>query len=722
MRKRLQLIPLVLLLICSGTSMSSGLYFFEVKDIIYLIHVFLVALVFYCARHFIGVRRHRELYCLGISLAALSLCFFALRKFLMPGFRALYNQISDNAFLTAGIELGQWKNPESEYVGLAICQIVALITALSLYFFETKKPVAVTLLPSFLVFMLPILIDGVPYEACVIVYGMSFIIFAGMGRYGGNAIKLFFLLGIVLLAGGASVASFSWGDVAPVIQECREKILVSGSGVPQQGNEKIGKKKEQLICYGQFSQAGNIYYNGTVELYVTKVSEFFLKDKLFLRGFIGNTFKNNLWYGSPMKDSFDLRGMAYERESSIEIENAYDLGNYVAYALDGEKDWFGLSVTEIPSSYKGKFNKKTLKVDKYLRNRIQKEILGDKKMKYAYEVVDFIIDLFNKNYKYTLRPGMIEDDKNEIVKFLFERKTGYCTHFASSAVMILRTAGIPARLAQGYMISGHRINTNKKTSIRDSNAHAWVEYYVDQLGWIPVDVTPSSTDARALAGRDPDSGQSEADQDEKEAKKPKVTEQPDKEDKAEKAGEDKKKDVSGEQEEVPPSESYLVFRMVLIVLLFICLTLASVWFRYLWKYRCMKRTFVEEEACQKLLCLNDNMKGIWRMMGVKWVYTDSKELMKQILHKTQKYYVFSDSSELRELQEQIRGYVLGVYRSRYSAGGILDEEYILCQKYITQLLLNIRNQGEGKLWRRMKRQNITKILVKRGKRRWIRIN
>ena len=261
MRKRLQLIPLVLLLICSGTSMSSGLYYFEVKDIIYLIHVLLMALIFYCARHFIGVRRHRELYSMGVSLAALALCFFALRKFLLPGFRALYNQISDNTYLTAGIELGQWKHPENDYVGLAICQIIALITALSLYFFETKRPVAVTLLPSFLVFILPVLIDGVPYEACMIVYGMAFVIYVGMGRYGGNVLKLIFLFGSVFLASGVAVTFFSWKDVDPVIRECRERIIVGGSGVPQQGNEAFNEnkdeKREQTIHFGQFSQVGD---------------------------------------------------------------------------------------------------------------------------------------------------------------------------------------------------------------------------------------------------------------------------------------------------------------------------------------------------------------------------------------------------------------------------------------------------------------------------------
>lgn len=725
MGKRLQLIPLVLLLLCSGTSMSSGLYYYEVKDIIYFIHVFLVALVFYCVRHFIGMRRHRELYSLGVSLVALCVCFFTLRKFLLPGFRALYNQISDNVYLTAGIELGQWNNTDSEYVGLAICQIVALITALTLYFYETKKPVAVTLLPSFLVFILPILIDGVPYEACVIVYGLSFIVFVGMGRYGGNAVKLVFLVGAVFLACGVAVTSFSWKDVDPVLQDYREQIMVGGNGVRQQGSEKIEEKKEkkeQTIHFGQFSQVGSIHYNGTIELFVTRLTDFFEKDKLYIRGFIGNTFKDNLWYGPHMKDSYDLRGMACERESSVEIENAYDKGNYAAYAMDeGGMPYYTYYGYNVPERYKGKFNKKTLKVEKNLKNRIRKEIIGkDTKFFSLYNAIDFTMEYLNKNYRYTLRPGMVQDGENEIETFLFERKTGYCTHFASAAVMILRTLGVPARLAQGYMISGYRVNANKKTSVRDSNAHAWVELYIDGTGWVPVDFTPSSTNADALAGRDPDNGQSEWDAEENDRDEPEMTEQPDEKDETEKDDASEEDGDEGENEaelnEVSPSESRIVFRMVLVVSILGCVCLAGIRLRHLWRYRCMKRTFAEGAACRKLVCLNDNMRGIWRRLGVRWEYTDSKGLMKQILQKTQKYYVFSDARELEELQEQIRGYVLGVYRSRYSAGEILDEEYFQCQKYITQLLLNIRQRGEAKLWRRMKSHNIVKILVKRGKR------
>lgn len=733
MGKRLQLIPLVLLLLCSGTSMSSGLYYYEVKDIIYLIHVLLVALVFYYVRHFIGMRRHRELYSLGACFGALCVCFFALRRFLLPGFRALYNQISDNVYLTAGIELGQWNNTDSEYVGLAICQIVALITALTLYFYETKKPVAVTLLPSFIVFMLPILIDGVPYETCVILYGMSFIIFVGMGRYGGNAIKLLFLVGTVFLACGIAVTSFSWKDVDPVLQEYRDKIMVGGSGVRQQGSEKIEEKKEQRIHFGQFSQAGSIHYNGTVELFVT-TNAYFNKDKLYLRGFIGNTFKDNLWYGPHMKDSYDLRGMACKRERSIEIENAYDKGNYVAYAADeGGLPFFSYYGDDIPDRYKGKFNKKTLKVEKKLKNRIRKEIIGEnaKNVKNqfqnrmigglsVYDAIDFTKDYLNKNYRYTLRPGMVQDGENEIETFLFERKTGYCTHFASSAVMILRTLGIPARLAQGYMISGYRVNANKKTSVRDSNAHAWVELYIDDDGWVPVDFTPSSTDAGVLAGRNPDDGQSEWDEEENVREEPEVTEQPDETEKDKKEEDDASEEdgdaVENKTDKVPPSESRIVFRMVLVVLCLACLFLTGRWLRHLWRYRGMKRTFAEGDARRKLVCLNDNMRGIWRRLGVRWEYTDSKGLMKQILHNTQRYYVFSDARELAELQEEIRGYVLSVYRSRYSADEILDEEYTRCQKFITLLLLNIRQRGEVKLWRKMKRQNIVKILGKRGRR------
>ena len=90
--------------------------------------------------------------------------------------------------------------------------------------------------------------------------------------------------------------------------------------------------------------------------------------------------------------------------------------------------------------------------------------------------------------KYSLQPDIPPADRDFVQWFLEEAEYGYCTHFATAEVMLLRACGIPARLAAGYLCS---IRTpDKWTSIRDSDAHAWVEVFDPRLGWIPVEATP----------------------------------------------------------------------------------------------------------------------------------------------------------------------------------------------------------------------------------------
>jgi protein-glutamine gamma-glutamyltransferase len=75
--------------------------------------------------------------------------------------------------------------------------------------------------------------------------------------------------------------------------------------------------------------------------------------------------------------------------------------------------------------------------------------------------------------------------------FLFVRKEGYCEYFASAMAVMLRTLGTPARVITGFH-SGYFNDVNGLTVIRASDAHAWVEAWIDGHGWVTFDPTPSA--------------------------------------------------------------------------------------------------------------------------------------------------------------------------------------------------------------------------------------
>jgi transglutaminase-like putative cysteine protease len=94
-----------------------------------------------------------------------------------------------------------------------------------------------------------------------------------------------------------------------------------------------------------------------------------------------------------------------------------------------------------------------------------------------------------ENYRYSLD---IETSvqKSPIEEFLFVRKTGYCEHYASAMVVLLRTLGIPARLATGFL-AGEWNDFGHYYTVRQRDAHAWVEVYFPLSGWMTFDPTPN---------------------------------------------------------------------------------------------------------------------------------------------------------------------------------------------------------------------------------------
>ena len=101
--------------------------------------------------------------------------------------------------------------------------------------------------------------------------------------------------------------------------------------------------------------------------------------------------------------------------------------------------------------------------------------------------------------EYSLNADRNTTGRDFVLWFLEDAEYGYCTHFATAEVMLLRACGIPTRLASGFLCN---IRTAENwTAIKDSNAHAWVEVFDVHLGWIPVEATPPGT---ASDGINPD--------------------------------------------------------------------------------------------------------------------------------------------------------------------------------------------------------------------------
>ncbi len=106
------------------------------------------------------------------------------------------------------------------------------------------------------------------------------------------------------------------------------------------------------------------------------------------------------------------------------------------------------------------------------------------------------IEAFLKNYKYTLIPGEVSKGNDPVDYFLFESQKGYCTYFASSMAVLARCEGIPTRYVQGFSINCSHLNSFLNLSVTGSKAHAWVEAYIEGVGWIPFEPTASFSSGR----------------------------------------------------------------------------------------------------------------------------------------------------------------------------------------------------------------------------------
>lgn len=98
---------------------------------------------------------------------------------------------------------------------------------------------------------------------------------------------------------------------------------------------------------------------------------------------------------------------------------------------------------------------------------------------------------------YTLNPPLL--GTHAVDEFLFDTRRGFCEHFASAFVFLMRAAGVPARVVTGYQ--GGEINpVDRSLVVRQSDAHAWAEVWLAGRGWVRVDPTALAAPQRIESG------------------------------------------------------------------------------------------------------------------------------------------------------------------------------------------------------------------------------
>ncbi|NCC25059.1 MAG: DUF3488 domain-containing protein [Deltaproteobacteria bacterium] len=114
------------------------------------------------------------------------------------------------------------------------------------------------------------------------------------------------------------------------------------------------------------------------------------------------------------------------------------------------------------------------------------------------EIVRAALDLIRREeFIYTLSPPLLEDEP--VDRFLFETRQGYCEHFASSFAVLMRAAGVPARVVVGFQ--GGEINPlTEFLVLRASDAHAWTEVWYEGRGWVRIDPTSAVAPDRIELG------------------------------------------------------------------------------------------------------------------------------------------------------------------------------------------------------------------------------
>ncbi len=365
------------------------------------------------------------------------------------------------------------------------------------------------------------------------------------------ATVLILLLALAPLANSDVIPIRAAGSTNDAIKSAVHRKIYGGSKLFARGNlsaieEFEPNKRVQMDV--QMSKAEPMYLRGFVGEYLDGNKWVNLKgsglsdarDKFYW-------LRQNGVYGESLlaKNNYDINGKSNTGELSINLVNADRMNLYLPYSFLQEKKGMymdsriGDSVIEAngkeSKSYKLSYSKDSVKEAYVNQKKVEtatedpdstaykesvyrdfvhknylsisdsnkkmlKKLLGDGKTLSTSEAKLKISDFVSKNLKYD-DSAVSSGGGDELEYFLTNSKVGKSELYASAATQMLRYYGVPARYVEGYVITEKMIAdgspddkdvVSKPASITvtEDSAHAWCEYYLDGVGWVPFDVAP----------------------------------------------------------------------------------------------------------------------------------------------------------------------------------------------------------------------------------------
>ena len=269
-----------------------------------------------------------------------------------------------------------------------------------------------------------------------------------------------------------------------------------GGNWSRSDDEALFERMAERLDWGEWSyMIGGMYYS----MYYAMNEGVYVEDAAFPR-YLGVTHAGGSYYNTytpyySQRGAGLLFSAAGEEGYAFRYFEQQDMHigeGEVPESFFVQMEWYG----EVQDAYAKEAQSVYTRVPAELLPRLT-ALVEENPLDSLEEITAFILYTLQSNTTYTLTPGRAPVNEDVVEYFLFEGKRGYCVHYAAAATLMYRLYGIPARYVSGYAVPPSAFRQTAEGSWRaeatDEQAHAWVEIFLEDYGWTPVEVTPSDS-------------------------------------------------------------------------------------------------------------------------------------------------------------------------------------------------------------------------------------